>query len=757
MSQSTASESGDGATVTPILTYELPPGTLVRRYAVVAKIGQGGMGVVYAARDSTLDRPLALKLVRGDRGGSNRLLGEAQNLAKLQHPNVVAVHDVGQFMDQVFIAMELMRMDLRGWLHERARSPREIVRMFLHAGQGLAAAHAKGLVHRDFKPENVLIGDDGRPRVSDFGLATSASQAKGRAGTPDYMAPEQARGATVDERADQFSFCVSLYEALYGRRPFPSPRDLQRPLPMLDLERGGRHVPTSVRRVLFKGLAENPDARFSSMSALLAALADDPELRRRRQQLVAAAAVTGVAAAAVIGWLLTRETPDERGRRECVERVATQAEQMWGQQRRAAVKAAFSAAKGDDLFTRIGERLDREVAVWRGDASAACRLALGTPERRRWTACLEERRKTLHSLSDLFATADAQVVTDAPNTLMLEVQPSETCRMGIARHGRAAPVDSEADERMRSGLARARVLKTAGKFDEALTQALEVLDEAADEQLPLVEAEAQLLAGEIHSQLRHAEAKGYLESALALGEALGNDELRARAWIAMMPTCLEAACDAAFAARMADTVVERLGRPPLLEASRLNAAGLIAFGRRDLETAEKAFREALQLREAHLPKDHPLIARSLNNLAWTLPDDRRVPVLESTLEVRRKLFGEGHPETAGAYHNLGEALLRVKRCAEASQRYSSALAVWQAGTDAARLGIEQRALAEAKVCLARLDDAIALLRLAIANLKAGNAPATERRRALELLIKLLTDTYRPPAEVEPLKDEIRDL
>jgi serine/threonine protein kinase len=238
-------------------TSALGRGDRLGRYVIIDLLGSGGMGVVYTAYDPDLDRRVALKLLRPDRGpswgetGRLRLLREAQAIARLSHPNVIAVYDAGSFGDQVFVAMEFIEGGtLRQWLEERPPW-REVLDRFLLAGRGLAAAHAAGLVHRDFKPDNVLLSRDGRVRVMDFGLARPIGEPSrmeewrapagsggnlaspltqwGEAlGTPGYMAPEQLRGEASDARSDQFSFCVSLYEALYGERPFlgDSPREI---------------------------------------------------------------------------------------------------------------------------------------------------------------------------------------------------------------------------------------------------------------------------------------------------------------------------------------------------------------------------------------------------------------------------------------------------------------------------------------------------------------------------------------------------
>ncbi len=294
---------------------DLTEGARVGRYVIQALLGEGGMGLVYTAHDPQLDRPVAVKILRttrsktgetGDSFGQMRLMREAQAMAQLSHPNVMPVFDVGAFGKSVFVAMELVRgMTLVRWVKVKPRTWREIVEIFVQAGRGLVAAHAAGLVHRDFKPANVLIGeDDGRPRVTDFGIARSTRSGEERApqtpspdsfssslntpmtqegammGSPGYMAPEQYAGAATSPATDQFSFCVALYEALYGRRPF-----LGKSIPELAHATSlgqvppppkGSTVPLWVHRILEKGLHRLPESRHPSMSELLDALRKTP-------------------------------------------------------------------------------------------------------------------------------------------------------------------------------------------------------------------------------------------------------------------------------------------------------------------------------------------------------------------------------------------------------------------------------------------------------------------------------------------------
>jgi Protein kinase domain len=271
----------------------LPRGTNLARYVVLDPIGRGGMGVVYSAYDPELDRKVALKLLRPDLRtsaagpGRSQLLAEAQAMARLSHPNIITIFDVGTWQEEVFFAMEFVNgQTLRTAQVGSEVRPRRLLDLYLAAGTGLAAAHSEGIIHRDFKAENVLVGDDGRARVTDFGLARAAHDVDTKmAGTPAYMAPEQWRGAPADVRTDQYSFCVALHEAVYGNRPVRGHVGAAESPP-----RAGARVPPGVGRVISRGLEENPDARWPSMDALVAAL---KEARRpfRTRTLVGAAAL----------------------------------------------------------------------------------------------------------------------------------------------------------------------------------------------------------------------------------------------------------------------------------------------------------------------------------------------------------------------------------------------------------------------------------------------------------------------------------
>ncbi len=339
------------------------------RFVVLRMLGMGGMGVVYSAYDELLARRVALKLVRTDRQGGDaqgRILREAQALARLSHPNVVPVYEVSASAGRVFIAMEYVEgCTLRAWTDARRRpgqsdpqhsaARREILDMYVQAGRGLAAAHAGGLVHRDFKPDNVLVGDDGRARVVDFGLVTHlADPAPGATraivGTPAYMPPEQLVGDTSDARADQYSFCVALHEALTGALPVLCEESAapSRSPPSPDA------LPRWLLAVLRRGMAVLPEDRFRSMNDLLEALLRDPVAARRRRLRLAALVLGSVVLAVGLVFLVlgTRQRWQDRGREVAADRALASAEARIAEARRGddpAAAAVFTAFVEDPL------------------------------------------------------------------------------------------------------------------------------------------------------------------------------------------------------------------------------------------------------------------------------------------------------------------------------------------------------------------------------------------------------------------------
>lgn len=365
-----AADTAIGHAAAPIVEEARPErllsGSVLGRYIVLDLLATGGLGQVYVAYDPDLDRKVALKLLRPlanaktpDAQAQRWLLREAQAMAKLSHPNVVPVHDVGTHAAGVFIAMELIEgRTLSRWLRESTRTWKEVRDLLLGAGEGLVAAHEAGLVHRDFKPSNILVGDDGRVRVVDFGLAravagptvdpeepsaqsspkrqqTATPHLLGEAltepgtvvGTPPFMSAEQFRGHNVGPWSDQFAFCATLFLGLYGVRPYPE-RDIDR-LRTSILEGKIRpppadaNVPDWLHRVVLKGLDTLPQKRYASMRELLEALVKDRRSRKRQWAALSLAVVLSAGAAGVAAYALA-PAPTSADR-DAIERIVARA------------------------------------------------------------------------------------------------------------------------------------------------------------------------------------------------------------------------------------------------------------------------------------------------------------------------------------------------------------------------------------------------------------------------------------------------
>lgn len=478
-------------------------GSTLGRYVIIDWIGAGAMGAVYAAFDPELDRKVALKLLPPRRGKDDeqlraRFLSEARAMASLSHPNVISVHDVGQRGDIAFFAMELIDgPTLAQWRTEDDRSVAAIVDVFSEAGQGLAAAHAAGLVHRDFKPANALIGKDGRVCVIDFGLARFAAESEDTQppdqrsaapghgtrtgtllGTPAYMAPEQLERKPADALSDQFAFSVSLYEALHGRRPFAGttlaalaesiakgPADMD------------AAVPRRVRRVLARGLSERPEQRYPSMDALLADLTARP-LRRWGPTAVVAIAASGVALAvnsAVSGDAGIVCDPAPSG-----------LEQAWNADRRQALLDAVSRDWDDARAGRwIVARIDAYADAWNVARHDVCTATLERHEQSfammdRQMICLGRARAQLQANVGVLLEQGAIDVDTIPR--FVERLPSiDACRdVETLEAGPAPPLPdaSEAVDAQREVLAEAKARYLADDFEGSGTMAAQVVEAA---------------------------------------------------------------------------------------------------------------------------------------------------------------------------------------------------------------------------------------------------------------------------------------
>ncbi|MFY0562532.1 tetratricopeptide repeat protein [Archangium lansingense] len=718
--------------VTPEEAQPLPRGTSVGRYLVLERLGAGGMGEVYAAFDPQLNRRVAIKLLlpggEGLDGGEARLrlLREAQAMARLSHPNVLPVYDIGEHGDQVFIALELVEgSTLRQWLKEQPRGPREVVEALTLAGRGLAAAHAAGLVHRDFKPDNVLVGRDGRVLVFDFGLACeqgtgapgaptpvdlaellraelpagadsgSISGLRTREpretpvtrhglimGTPGYMAPEQYRQEAVTSRADQFAFCATLYYALYREHAFegsgaaalarstlegrlrPPPRDAG--------------VPSWLRRIVLKGLSLHPQERYVSMEALLDALHDDPRTRRLRQAFVAVAAafLVAVVAGAVGEW---------HQRQGLCQGVATRLDGVWDAPSQEAVRKAFLATGtpyAADAWNGVKGALDAYASQWVAEQRGACeatRLHGKASEEllAARTSCLERRRSELKALTGVLAEADALVVERAVEAVrgLSELGPCESADPLAASV--AAPADAQVAARvegLRASLSRARALRISGQYAAGLAVAAPVAAEAHTLGYRPLEAEALLELGQQQVGFGHAEAERTLKEAMWTADEVRLDEVRAEALVALTQ---HVAYDAARVQdghdwfRQARALLVRTHRQGRLLAELESAHGLVYAAQGDASAAETSQRNALVALEKVAPPESPEVAMVLRRLGNTLSaQGRHAEALDAYQRAHaafRQALGAEHPRVGSSLVNLGTTLSALGRNAEALQ------------------------------------------------------------------------------------------
>jgi tRNA A-37 threonylcarbamoyl transferase component Bud32/tetratricopeptide (TPR) repeat protein len=479
----------------------------VGRFVLLERVGAGGMGVVYSAYDPQLDRKVAIKVLHDaadDEVEDAGLLAEARALAQLSHPNVVTVHEVGTFDGRPFLAMELVTGEsLAAWMRT-PRSWREVVEIMACAGDGLAAAHAAGIVHRDFKPSNVVLREDGRVIVLDFGLAradagveshdddtgvvhTDASR-RTLAGTPAYMAPEQHAGAEASAHSDQFAWCVSLYEALYGRLPFDTRSRTQlchdieegRLAPLPDAGRmGRRRVPSWLRQAVLRGLRPAPAQRWPSMAALVEVLRNGLDRRGYRAVLPVLLA-GGVALSAWSGR--SEATPAEV---PCADVGRAALEAVWNDatsQRVASALAGTSHPNAAQASGRAIAAVDTFAGAWQAARTEACAVARGSPAAAaaadETIACLDVQLGGLSAAVDLLSAPDDQILVEAQR-LVPSVADLESCRAAVVATGPRTGVTGEARRDAERDLGRAQVLGRAGKGQEARQLVAAILDAAA--------------------------------------------------------------------------------------------------------------------------------------------------------------------------------------------------------------------------------------------------------------------------------------
>ncbi len=747
--------------VAPPRQDELLRGAVVGRFVVLDVVGRGGMGVVYSAYDPDLDRKIALKLVRPGRAEAaarEALLREAQAIARLAHPNVVTIHDLGSHGDRVFLAMELIDgRTLRAWLGETPRCVREILAVFLEAGRGLAAAHAAGVFHRDFKPENVLIDREGRARVVDFGIADRAAMprpelldlpnatrgalgtlgltaegVRAAGGTLPYMAPELLRGQNGDARSDQFAFAVSLYEALYGERPFvaDSLPDLALAIAQGDVRDApanpphGRRVPSWLRALLLRALATESHERFPSMNELLAALGQDPEAARRKKLALAAMTITllGLGLGARQLWVARN--------REC-RGGELEIAKVWNAERKTALRRAFEGTRLPfaNAAAAGGERArDGYALAWTTMLRDACEATRRRGEQSealldRRMICLDQRLRDFSAFAEQLAQIDATsaAVVEKAASAVADLPALSTCADSAALTARVPPpTDATARaavQEIGASIASARAQGAAGRFRQGLTTAEQAVQATGRIDYPPIRAEALVVRGALETQTDAFDAaRSTLRDAFWTAESGADDPVKARAATELLRLeRLQARIDSAEEwARFAAAALARLGPEPELRARYLQELGSLREVQGRYRDAFEPLREAVALRRAGRPfgREGAEVAEALAALGTVLHRDGELEearkAYEESLTIVRRELGPDHPEFAAMTQRMGNLLFDQGRYEESITYGRRALATRERllGPEHHLVANSLNSLANALNQLRRTDEAI---------------------------------------------------
>ena len=731
----------------------LERGMVVGRYVVLRKLGAGGMGVVYAAYDPELDRRIALKMLlpgadtTGGSEGRTRLLREAQALAKLNHPNVVAIHDVGEHDTSVWLAMEFVEGNtLRDWLDDRPHDWREIVDVMTRAARGLVAAHAKGLLHRDFKPDNVMVSTDGRVRVMDFGLARrnemldtsehgeapteralelSLTQVGSVMGTPSYMAPEQHVGTRADSRTDQFAFCVTLWEALYGQRPFAGKTLAELSMNVVEGKLrqppSGSKVPAWLRAVCERGLSHKPEQRFESMSDLLRGI----EASRRRASSMRWLAAAGVVIA-LVGAGAGYQAHDHEQRVAACEAEGDVIAEVWNEDARSRVTKGLQdsgLSYADATIEKVLPWLDQRANEWRQASTEACMSAtvdhsLGEAEYDKAFWCLEEQRRAFKGMVTSLESATKIGARGAVSLVARGLPPATCLDTKVLTNLPAPPAPDQRGEvsRTRIELFRGTDLAARGKHEEGL-EVIRAAKERAEQigWRPLV-AEALRLEA---SQLERASR---LEESEAVGIAGYSEAVKVGAWGSAADAAIKLCYSVGYARARpaegkvwcmhAENAIAHAGDPmQLREARRLHHLGPVLDRAGDYQAAIEAFEQALAIQEAALGPDHPLVADELSALANATDSagkhDEALPLYERAVRIQEETLGPEHPRLANTLNNMSTSLHVLGRLEETRAALERALEIWEKayGPDAQPVAIGLNNLASVEVELENLDEA----------------------------------------------------
>ncbi len=724
--------TGDEPPPAPAPASPAPPlavPTKIRQFTVLQQVGQGGMGVVFSAYDNELDRKVAIKLLRpsqGDRMGRARLHREAQAMARLAHPNIVRVYEVGQLeghSDLVYLVMEFVQGDtLRRWLRHSRRPWREVLAVMLQAGRGLAAAHAAGLVHRDFKPDNVIVAEDGFVRVLDFGLARSfesvdlaAASSSTRApaamershnsltlsdqltqagtviGTPAYMSPEQFSSRVVDAQSDQFSFCIALYEALYRERPFTAKTgaELHLQIGVLQTREPPRKtgVPSRLRRVVLRGLAAAPQERWPSMQALLTELAREPG--KQAKLWLAGAGIAAVAAALALTLAPRQQT------RLCQD-APDKLVGVWDETQRNAVEQAMRKtgfADAGDVWRRVSAQLDTYTARWVAMARDSCEATHVRGEQSPQlmdlrTTCLHQRRTELALLVDGLTRADSAMLHVAVQATM-GLGDLDRCADVEALRAAVPPPDDPAEaaavEAVRDKLTRVRVTGSLGQFEQSRALMAEVVAETTMLGYRPLQAEALVRQADLLDLAGEAAASERLfTDAYFTAGIARHDQVQAEAAISLVfvAGAEQAKYDEALVwDRHARMVLERMGNPPALQINRLNGLGTLMERRGDFAAGLAYLKQALALAEADADSEPLKLATVLLNAGSLYLMQSDFTAAEQhylrSLKIFTRILGPNNPAIPDCLNNLGQVALLRADLPAAERYFLRSIEVWE--------------------------------------------------------------------------------
>lgn len=656
-SQETASVSGGplgppSASIRSWVLEGLKVGDHFGPFVIMGMLGSGGMATVFRAHDERLDREVALKLLHVDLSDRHeqRLLREAQALARLSHPNVVQVFEVGDEQGLSFIAMEFVRGETLSTWRRTPRSWRDALTTYIQAGRGLAAAHEQDLIHRDFKPSNAIVEEGGRVCVLDFGLArfVGAIDAESAPSTPStdsaleadltrtgsimgtlaYMAPEQRRGESATAASDQFSFFVSLYEALYGERPYEGDASaivLGDPgSAVIRAPRSDARVPEAVRKILGRGLAIEPAARYPDLNTALEALVRVSTPKRGRW-----IAVAGIASVATVGVGLSQLA--QVGFR--CDGAQADMDAVWNPTTREPLESAFTASAqpyADAAWTRVSDQLDEYAQSWvlqRTEACEATRVRETQPESvlSLRIACLEQRRASLRQSIGVLSRAGEDTVLSG-TSVVANLPALRRCENVAALQADVAPPANEAMAdrvaAVRTKLAEGAALRDVAAYEESEERCADAVTSARASGYPPVLAEA--LVEQALSKLElgaYDEAEALLTEAYTLAAEREHRtvETKAAAELAyVIGTELRRYDEGLQWGIVALAASRRSNAEPDAEArAATNVADVLLSQHKDLKRARDLYLLALPKWEAAHGSAHPELGAIAHNLGIT--------------------------------------------------------------------------------------------------------------------------------------------